>query len=128
MQKLKFNRNGNWFITASRDQMIRLFDLRNLKEELITFRGHINEVCSIEWHPHQEKLFVSGSIDGSLKFWLSDNEKAVGSIDQAHDAHIFGLDWHPLGHVLCTGSNDYSAKFWTRYLAFGISFYKRIIN
>ena len=30
---IKFNRNGNWFLTASRDHLIKLFDIRNLKEE-----------------------------------------------------------------------------------------------
>ena len=24
------------------------------------------------------------------------------------------MAWHPLGHILCTGSNDHSSKFWTR--------------
>lgn len=24
------------------------------------------------------------------------------------------LDWHPLGHILCSGSNDHTIKFWTR--------------
>ena len=30
---IKFNRNGNWFLTASRDHLVKLFDIRNLKEE-----------------------------------------------------------------------------------------------
>ena len=30
---LKFNRNGNWFLTASRDHLIKLYDIRQLKEE-----------------------------------------------------------------------------------------------
>ena len=30
---IKFNRNGNWFLTASRDHLIKLYDIRNLKEE-----------------------------------------------------------------------------------------------
>ncbi|KAK4336835.1 hypothetical protein RND71_043896 [Anisodus tanguticus] len=23
-------------------------------------------------------------------------------------------DWHPLGHILASGSNDHTCKFWTR--------------
>lgn len=24
------------------------------------------------------------------------------------------MAWHPLGHILCSGSNDHTVKFWTR--------------
>jgi hypothetical protein len=43
---LKWNRqNGNWLISASRDHFCKLFDIRNLKEELQCFRGHKKEAC-----------------------------------------------------------------------------------
>jgi len=49
---LKWNRhNGNWLISASRDHFCKLFDIRNLKEEVQCFRGHKKEACS--------KLFLS---------------------------------------------------------------------
>jgi WD40 repeat protein len=50
---LKWNRhNGNWLISASRDHFCKLFDIRNLKEEVQCFRGHKKEACS--------KLFLFG--------------------------------------------------------------------
>lgn len=27
---------------------------------------------------------------------------------------MWTLAWHPLGHILCSGSNDHTIKFWTR--------------
>jgi len=33
---------------------------------------------------------------------------------RAHDSNVWDIDWHPLGHLLATGSNDYTCKFWTR--------------
>jgi len=41
-------------------------------------------------------------------------DKEVGSIEAAHDSIVWTLDWHPLGHILCSGSNDHTSKFWTR--------------
>lgn len=32
----------------------------------------------------------------------------------AHDSIVWTLAWHPLGHILCSGSNDHTVKFWTR--------------
>jgi WD40 repeat protein len=50
---LKWNRhNDNWLISASRDHFCKLFDIRNLKEEVQCFRGHKKEACS--------KLFLFG--------------------------------------------------------------------
>jgi polyadenylation factor subunit 2 len=41
-------------------------------------------------------------------------DKEVGGIEQAHDSIVWTLAWHPLGHILCSGSNDHTSKFWTR--------------
>jgi len=41
--EVKLNLNGNWLLTASRDHLCKLFDIRNLKEELQVFRGHKKE-------------------------------------------------------------------------------------
>lgn len=38
----KWNSNGNWLVTGSRDHLLKLFDIRTMKE-LQTFRGHKKE-------------------------------------------------------------------------------------
>lgn len=35
-------------------------------------------------------------------------------VPYAHDFAIWSLDWHPLGHILVSGSNDRLTRFWTR--------------
>ncbi|PIK55892.1 putative pre-mRNA 3' end processing protein WDR33 isoform X1 [Apostichopus japonicus] len=109
----KFSNNGNWLVTASRDHLCKLFDLRVMKE-MYTFRGHKKEATSLALHPVHEDLFVSGGSDGSILFWQVGNEREVGGIESAHDSMVWGLSWHPLGHMLCSGSNDHSTKFWSR--------------
>lgn len=32
----------------------------------------------------------------------------------AHEYAIWSMDWHPLGHILASGSNDKVTRFWTR--------------
>ena len=32
----------------------------------------------------------------------------------AHESAVWDLDWTPLGHILCSASNDHTIKFWTR--------------
>ncbi|XP_035218148.1 pre-mRNA 3' end processing protein WDR33-like isoform X1 [Stegodyphus dumicola] len=110
----KWNKNGNWLLTASRDHLIKLFDIRNMSQEMQTFRGHKKEATTLAWHPVHEGLFSSGGSDGCVMFWVVGADKEVGCMEQAHDSCVWSLAWHPLGHILCSGSNDHSSKFWTR--------------
>ncbi|KAF5405645.1 WD repeat containing protein 33 [Paragonimus heterotremus] len=109
-----WNDNGNWFLTASRDHLIKLFDLRNLKAELQTFRGHKRDVMRVAWHPFHEGLFASGSADGSIFYWLAGTDTELGAVENAHESMIWSLAWHPFGHILVSGANDFATKFWTR--------------
>ncbi|XP_048258673.1 pre-mRNA 3' end processing protein WDR33-like [Haliotis rufescens] len=111
---LKWNRNGNWLLSASRDHLLKLFDIRNMKEEIHTFKGHKKEATAIDWHPIHEGLFASGGSDGALMFWMVGCDREVGSMEEAHEGMVWSLAWHPLGHILASGSNDHSTKFWTR--------------
>lgn len=43
VMELKWNKNGNWLLTASRDHLLKVFDIRNMKEEIQTFKGHKKE-------------------------------------------------------------------------------------
>lgn len=38
----------------------------------------------------------------------------VATLDTAHESNVWSMAWHPLGHVLATGSNDHATRFWTR--------------
>lgn len=111
---LKWNENGNWLITASRDHLLKLFDIRKLGTELQVFRGHKKEASSVVWHPNHEGLFCSGGSDGAILFWNVGTDKEVGCIEGAHESIVWTMAWHPLGHILCSGSNDHTSKFWTR--------------
>jgi WD40 repeat protein len=41
---LEWNQNGNWLVTAGRDQLVKVYDIRTMKE-LQIFRGHKKEIC-----------------------------------------------------------------------------------
>ena len=111
---IKWNANGNWLLTASRDHLLKIFDIRKTKEELQTFRGHKKEVSTAAWHPVHEGIFASGGSDGAIMFWSVGADKEVGAIEAAHESIVWALSWHPAGHILCSGSNDHNCKFWTR--------------
>ncbi|CAL2237538.1 unnamed protein product [Prunus armeniaca] len=110
---VKWNQNGNWVLTASKDQIIKVYDIRAMKE-LESFRGHRKDVTALAWHPFHEEYFVSGSFDGSIYHWLVGHDTPQVEIPNAHDNSVWDLAWHPIGYLLCSGSNDHTTKFWCR--------------
>ncbi|KAF2323757.1 hypothetical protein GH714_036840 [Hevea brasiliensis] len=110
---VKWNQNGNWVVTAAKDQIVKLYDIRAMKE-LESFRGHRKDVTALAWHPFHEEYFVSGSFDGSIIHWLVGHETPQIEVANAHDNSVWDIAWHPIGYLLCSGSNDHTTKFWCR--------------
>jgi polyadenylation factor subunit 2 len=130
---------GNLMATCARDHTARIFDLRMMRDVLL-LRGHEKDVITMAWHPMHKNLLSTGGVDGSMMHYLLDEQNAPAgaapslspydaadpqsapaqtiypahSIQYAHDFTVWTLDWHPLGHILASGSNDRVTRFWTR--------------
>ena len=136
----RFSRvNNNLLATSSRDQSARVFDLRMMRDICI-LRGHDRPVSYLTWHPIHSSLLSTGGEDGSLYHYLLDEPNMPAGqvptvapydspdpantppqviypahrIQYAHNAAIWSLDWHPLGHILASGSKDNFTRFWSR--------------
>ncbi|KAL2848830.1 WD repeat protein [Aspergillus pseudoustus] len=136
----KFSRvNSNLLATSSRDQTARVFDLRMMRDICI-LRGHEKPISTLTWHPIHSSLISTGSEDGSLYHYLLDEPNLPAGqmptlapydspdpantpaqviypahrVQYAHGATIWTLDWHPLGHILASGSKDNFTRFWSR--------------
>jgi polyadenylation factor subunit 2 len=122
--------SGNFLATASRDATCRILDLRAMKDFKI-LRGHEKDVTSVSWHPIHTSLIVTGGYDGSINHYILDditpptpqnqtNESSMitmqptATVAFAHESAVWSLDWHPQGHLLCSGSNDRATRFWER--------------
>ncbi|KAL3477359.1 WD40-repeat-containing domain protein [Aspergillus californicus] len=146
----KFSRvNSNLLATSSRDQTARVFDLRMMRDICI-LRGHEKPISTLTWHPVHCSLLSTGSEDGSLYHWLLDEPNLPAGqpptiapydspdpantpaqviypahkVQYAHGATIWTLDWHPLGHILASGSKDNFTRFWSRPRPGEISYLK----
>ncbi|KAG9232031.1 WD40-repeat-containing domain protein [Amylocarpus encephaloides] len=138
--KTSFERvRGDCLATSARDNIARVFDLRMMRDVLL-LKGHEKEISTLTWHPIHSSLLSTGGGDGSLMHYLLDEpNNPPGSaptlapydapdpatapmqtifpahkIPYAHEYPIWSLDWHPLGHILASGSNDRVTRFWTR--------------
>lgn len=134
---------GQLLATCARDQIARVFDLRMMRDVLL-LRGHEKDITTLTWHPIHRNLLSTGGVDGSLFHYLLDEpnlptsdssipSSSISPYDSsdpanapaqtiypahklpfAHDFAVWALDWHPLGHILASGSNDRVTRFWSR--------------
>lgn len=126
--------------TAGRDGQSRIFDLRMMRDVVI-LRGHEKGVTSLAWHPIHSSIVSTGGEDGALHTYLLTEPNTPTGVSTAtvspyntleprtapaqsiypahripfsHESSIWSLSWHPLGHILATGSNDHYVRFWSR--------------
>ena len=125
--------------TCARDQTARIFDLRMMRD-ICLLRGNEKDVSTLTWHPFHISLLTTGGSDGSIFHYLLDEPNhppgtaatippydspdpssapaqtiyPAHRLQYAHDFAVWSLDWHPLGHILASGSNDRVTRFWTR--------------
>ncbi|KAK3302002.1 WD40-repeat-containing domain protein [Chaetomium strumarium] len=130
---------GQCLATSARDQTARVFDLRMMRD-ICLLRGHEKDISTLTWHPIHPNLLSTGGSEGSLFHYLLDEPNTppghsastapydsadpasapaqtiypAHRVPYAHDFAIWSLDWHPLGHILASGSNDRITRFWAR--------------
>lgn len=133
--KTKFQPTGSQRLlaSASKDRLCKIFDLRAMKD-LLLIRSHDADLSSIAWHPVHSSMLSTGGFDGSINHYLLNSnqfeetdrtgleraEDTAPSIEPmhvipyAHEKGVNCLEYHPLGHVLCSAGADRSARFWCR--------------
>lgn len=65
--------------------------------------GHSNRAFSVQFHPQDTNILISGGWDNTVQFW---DRRSGCSIRRIFGPHICGeaLDFHPSGHQILTGS------------------------
>ena len=140
ISKTKFEPNkGQLLATCARDQTARIFDLRMMRD-ICLLRGNEKDISTLTWHPIHSSMLSTGGADGSIYHFLLDEPNTLPGtatsiapydspdpasapaqtiypahkVQFAHEYAVWSLDWHPLGHILASGSNDRVTRFWTR--------------
>jgi polyadenylation factor subunit 2 len=130
---------GSLIASCARDQTVRIFDI-NMMRDVFLLKGHEKEINSIVWHPIHSNMLTTGAADGSMHHYLLDEQNPppgtplttspydapspadapaqtlhpAHKVTFAHEFTLWSMDWHPMGHILASGSNDRATRFWTR--------------
>ena len=84
MNCCSWNRNGNWLASGSKDGLVKIYDIRTMREVEV-LRGQNSDICSLGWHPQHESLLLTGGYNGSLIYWIVGGNQAPHTM--IADAH-----------------------------------------
>eukprot|EP01127_Copromyxa_protea_P019061 TRINITY_DN6104_c0_g1_i1.p1 TRINITY_DN6104_c0_g1~~TRINITY_DN6104_c0_g1_i1.p1 ORF type:complete len:413 (-),score=74.46 TRINITY_DN6104_c0_g1_i1:76-1314(-) len=112
---LSFNPFNEWLIlTGGGDNIVGLWDLRNLKEPLYKFKYHQDGVYNVQWAPFYETIFASGGPDGTVAVWdvgkieTDESKKSSESPSElvfVHGGHVGVVEdfsWNPTEEWMLT--------------------------
>lgn len=119
VHKLAFNpHQGHLLLSASQDGMVRLWDLRDTRKDIMTCRsrdqyaGMNGPIYDIRWSPTDAVEFALGTDNGTIMRWDYSNNRTAKQKITAHEKTCTSIDWHPDGKHLLSASLDRTVKVW----------------
>lgn len=122
--------NEHTLLTAGKDQVIKQNELRMLKDTftykckreitalaVMTGCASTRHLGSASYRnfacdsPFRQGIFTAGMADGSIAYLQVYNHKVV--VETQHDNTVWSIDFHPIGHLMASGSMDQCVKFWS---------------
>ncbi|CUV07402.1 WD40 domain protein [Cryptosporidium parvum Iowa II] len=115
--RIKWSSSGQMLASSGKDGALKIWDIRQLSKPITTYRTKCDAV-SISWHPEVESLMAVGFFDGDIAYYNIDVNfgNPLGLIPSAHQGAVWGVAWHPLGHLVVSSGQDSRLKIWSRNL------------
>jgi len=105
------------FLSINSTGQLKIWDARQLKDEqpqkVLTLSGNACPLLSVDKHPNQPHIVVTGHGDGVIGIWDTRQEKAPVTLIDAHSAEVWQVKFHSMyPDNLFTCSEDGSCWFW----------------
>ncbi|KAM3070993.1 hypothetical protein ACMFMG_009900 [Clarireedia jacksonii] len=105
--------SGNYLVSGSRDQTLRIWNLDTRRLALPPLARHIGSVLCLQFDPDpEEDIIVSGSSDATVIIWRFSTGQVVQRLTTAHRESVLNVKFDK--RVLVTCSKDKTIKVFNR--------------
>jgi len=111
---LKWNPNGFELATGGNDNLINIWDIRNIQKPKNTISEHTAAVRALDWCPWDPSILASGGGSGDMRLMIHDTQKNQCLKNIHTSSQVCALVWEPESQKLLTahGFSKYQLCLW----------------
>ena len=110
MDAIAFSPNGRFLVSASDDESVRIWNLRDGSSDIMPVTGETTYFLSVAFRP-DGRYIAGGDLGHSLWIWDSRRHKLVAKW-LGHTAGVRCVEFTPDGKWLMSGSDNGTVKCW----------------
>jgi WD40 repeat protein len=103
VRALTFDLAGQSILSSGEDLHTFVTDVETLKRKQ-TLVGHSGWVSQIAMHPTNHSMFITGSLDSTVKVWSTSSHKEVSTIHLG--SPVWGVAYSPSGEYLAAATEN----------------------
>jgi WD40 repeat protein len=100
-------------LVGCEDAVLRLYDTRSGSKMASQYVAHDRYVTGVKFNSLVQNVFISSSIDGTVRLWdLRNSDVPLANLkhktaEACEDFKIFGLEWNGASQILSGGSDSH---------------------
>lgn len=116
---VKFTSGDDLVYSADENGIIKRWDL-NTQSGCVTFYGHMKSVRTLDFHPHGNYIFASGSNDTTVRLWDVRKSDSCFSKFRGHIANVNSVKFSPDGWWYVLFDSFFLFKLCTQFMGISI--------
>jgi cell division cycle protein 20 (cofactor of APC complex) len=111
---LSWNQNGYHLASGGNDNLINVWDLRNIKQNPTTIKEHTAAVRALKWCPWNNNLLASGGGSGDMRLLVHNVDKNQVVKNISTTSQVCAVDWDYESRSLLTahGFSKFQMCIW----------------
>ncbi len=111
---LSWNSNGWTLASGGNDNLVNIWDIRSLKDPLLSLQEHRAAVRALGWCPWKSSLLASGGGSGDMRLLVTNVDTGATNLEIHTSSQVCALVWDEEARSILTshGFSKYQLSLW----------------